>query len=230
MRSFASPFFSFPYIGGVDIVLSLTTPDAVLTRACLRGLTHLQYDRLFVIGPWPELPMTDIIPVKVEPWMTEWQRIAAAASMESLSEQFIYMSSDTVVMRSYTPAVYANEKFVLRSPEERSMMVNALSDLLAGALATYDYETHLPTLMEKRFVLDVFRGVPPGKNSAVRTVYYNYLLSRPPARASAEVMKTWTVSDDPQGDVLRIEPKALQGRQCKRWLNRKLTKKSRHEC
>lgn len=207
----------------MDIVLSIKggRRGAEVLRACLIGLSNIEHDDLYVIGA----TISGAIPIHPPNSMSDLMVLQYVASASSCSEDFIYMDDHTVMPSAYTPAVASNMGFLPRGKNDQAMMITTLKYLMENDLPTYDYETHLPAVYNKKRLLDL----PDLGQCAVRTLYYNHIHPEPPARTRSAHVDIWSHWDDPKGPVVHLSDTALEHKQCRKWLDRAFIGESRYE-
>ena len=221
----------------MDLVLSTRSGphQADKLRYCLRGLKHLEFDELFIIGPLPDgINLTSYRKVTVigDEGANDFSRIATAASvMKGLGcYEFLYMPDNCMLMAPFKPMRFVNVGMMYRKPDDSAFMVNTIRFLLeSDEIKSFDYELDIPMVFHAEKVLALVEKA--GKKTheyAMRSLYGNFYPG-PHLRITNPYIPEWSHYDDPQSAVVALADKAMEHKQCMRWLQKKFPHRSKYE-
>lgn len=221
----------------MDLVLSTRSGphQAEKLRYCLRSLKHLEFDDLVIFGTIPEgIKLTKYIGISViggDGW-NDFSRIATAANtIKGMgATDFLYMPDNCMLMAPFKPMRFVNVGMMYRKADASSEMVNTLRFLLDnGEMQCIDHELDIPMVFNcdkvRALVEDVGKR---GSDYAMRTLYGNYY-PEPHMRITNPFIPEWSHYDNPQSAVVCLADKAMEHKQCMRWLQKKFPKPSQYE-
>lgn len=174
---------------------------------CMMGLKHIVHDKVHVR------------PAR----LGQYDELIAAALDDEVSERFIWMPDCCMVTSPFTPARYVNSGMLQRRPEESDLMVTTIRHLLkvqAGA-DLYDYELDLPTVFEKKKVLEMNKGL--NRTDMLPRTLYGNLYPEAFLRMDNPRIEKWTHGDDPNLAVVSLSDEAIEHRDCITWLKKRLS-------
>ena len=199
-------------------------------RFALRSLRNIPHENVFIAGAMPAIPVKELSLIRQRSrYKTEAALFQSMAMREDLTEDFIVMPDNCVILDPYMVREFANVGNLKRRPEEMERMRGAIAYLLhKGCPTCIDYELDLPMVFNRTKVLELVEDIGADSDMMFRTAYFN-TYPRKHLRIGNPLIEVWTHHMDPLLSILALSDTAYEHTQCRRWLSRALPHHCRYE-
>jgi hypothetical protein len=132
-------------------------------RYSLRSLRNLPHDRVWIAGGWPRWVRTETLKANRlgSKYRLTTNNLRAAAEHPEVSDRFIVMNDDFFVMRPIASVPPLHRGPITPETMKRDRYTRSMDELVAylrgfGFKHPLSYELHIPMVMSKRKVLQMF--------------------------------------------------------------------------